>query len=450
MRPASLSRCCFIFSQRYAAGSAGPAFLRLKDAYFGGDTMVPQLLALIRSHPRARSRARALNSQPWPAIENLEERTLLSSATLAILNGDFTGTYRGTVTVNNNGSITKTPVTSTSFTMTINNGAINFTTPVGNGTGTVDINRNIVGTVNGQYQNQIVPISVSGKITNVNAIQTAAFGSWSFSLNLGGGVTATGSGNWSASAPQTLSNFDGNYIGTYQGAVSVTQNGSTTTTPITPGTFATVINNGVVNTGFASGPGLTSPGGTIDVTGRLNSTASFVDDGVTITVMATGPTGRGKDGVNGSGVWTFRANLPGGIFVTGRGTYTLESVLDLDGVYAGTVTGSATVDDYGTITNTPLPGSSINIQIFGESVTVFLNEVEGFGNGTAGDDGSINGLATFLENQVPVTFAFSGTGVPTANGNVLSGTWTIFAPNAGPGVTISGSGTWTATEVAEV
>ena len=99
--------------------------------------------------------------------------------------------------------------------MTINNGAIDFTTPVGNGTGTVDINRNIVGTVNGQYQNQIVPISVSGKITNVNAIQTVAFGSWSFSLNLGGGVTATGSGNWSASAPQTLSNFNGNYIGTY-------------------------------------------------------------------------------------------------------------------------------------------------------------------------------------------------------------------------------------------
>ena len=35
--------------------------------------MVPQLLALFRSHPRPRSRVRALNSQPWPAIENLEE-----------------------------------------------------------------------------------------------------------------------------------------------------------------------------------------------------------------------------------------------------------------------------------------------------------------------------------------------------------------------------------------
>jgi hypothetical protein len=408
--------------------------------------MVPQLLALFRSHPRARSRARVLNSLTCPAIENLEERTLLSSATLAILNGNFTGTYSGTVTVNNNGSITKTPVTATAFTMTTNNGVINFTSPVGNGTGTVDVNRNIVGTVNAQYQSQTVPISVAGKITNVNAIQTAASGSWTFSVNLGGGVTATGSGSWSASAPQTLSNFDGPYSGTYQGAVTVTQNGSTTTTPITPGTFSAAITNGVVSSSFSSSSGVTSPGGTIDVNGRINSTLTFVEDGVTITVTASGPASRGVDGVNGSGVWTFRANLPGGIFVTGRGTWTLESVLDLDGVYAGTVTGNATVDDNGTITDSPIAGSSINIQIFGGSVIVFLNDVSGFGNGTAGDDGNINGLATFLENQTPVTFAFSGTGVPTANGNVLSGTWTIFAPNAGPGVTISGSGTWTAAE----
>jgi len=406
--------------------------------------MVRQLLTLLCPHPRARSRARALNSQPWPAIEFLEERTLLSSATLAILNGNFTGTYSGTVTVNHNGSIIKTPVTSTAFTMTINNGAINFTTLVGNGTGTVDVDRNIVGTVNGQYQNQTVPISVSGKITNVNAIQTAAFGNWSFSLDLGGGVTATGSGNWSASAPQTLSNFNGDYSGTYQGAVTVTQNGSTTTTPITPGTFAAAINNGVVASSFPSSSGVTSQGGTIDVNGRINSTVTFVEDGVTITVSASGPASRGRNGVNGSGVWTFRANLPGGIFVTGRGTWTLESVLDLDGVYAGTATGNVTVDDNGTITNIPT-GSSINIQIFGGSVTVFINDVSGFGTGTAGDDGNINGLASFLENQVPVTIAFSGTGVPTANGNVLSGTWTILSTNIGGGVTISGSGTWTAT-----
>jgi hypothetical protein len=402
--------------------------------------------------------ARALNSQPWPAIENLEERTLLSSATLAILNGNFTGTYSGTVAVNNNGSITKTPVTSTAFTMTINNGPINFTTPVGNGTGTVDINRNIVGTVSGQYQNQTVPISVSGTITNVNAIQTVAFGRWSFSLNLGGGVTATGSGSWLASAPQTLSNFNGHYIGTYQGAVTVTQNGSTTTTPITPGTFAAAINNGVVASSFPSSSGVTSQGGTIDVNGRINSTVTFVEDGVTITVTASGPASRGLNGVNGSGVWTFRANLPGGIFVTGRGTWTLESVLVLDGEYAGTATGNVTVDDNGTITNIPIPGTtvtdnSINIQIVGGTVTVFITDVSGTGKGTADDAGNITGLASFLENQVPVTIVFSGTGVPTASGNVLNGTWSIPTTNVGAGVTnvtISGSGTWTATQTEAV
>ncbi len=418
--------------------------------------MVPQLLALFRSHPRARSRARALNSLTWPAIENLEERTLLSSATLAILNGNFTGAYSGTVTVNNNGSITKTPVTSTAFTMTTNNGAITLTSPVGNGTGTVDVNRNIVGTVSAPYQSLTVSISLSGKITNVNAIQTAASGSWNFSVNLGGGVTATGSGSWSASAPQTLSNFDGLYSGTYQGAVTVTQSGSTTTTTITPGAISAAINNGVVSSSFSGSSGVTSPGGTIDVNGRINGSVTFVEDGVTITVTASGPASRGLSGVNGSGVWTFRANLPGGIFVTGRGTWTLESVLDLDGVYAGTASGNVTIDDNGTITNIPMPGTtvsdnSINLQIFGGDVTVFINDVSGTGKGTADDAGNINGQASFVENQVPVTIVFSGTGVPTANGYVLNGTWFIPTTNIGTGasiasVTISGSGTWTATE----
>lgn len=405
--------------------------------------MVPRLLVLSHPRPRARSRARALSSRPWSAIECLEERTLLSAATLAILNGNFTGTYSGKVTVNNNGSITKTPVTSTAFTMIINNGAINFSTSVGDGTGTVDVNRSIVGTVSAPYQNQTVPISVSGKITNVNAIRTAGNGSWSFSVNLGGGVTATGSGTWSATAPQTLSNFNSDDIGTYQGAVNVTQNGSTTTTPITPGTFAATINNGGV--GFASSSGVTSQGGTIDVTGRINSTATFVEDGVTIPVTISGPAWRGQDGINGNGVWTFKANLPGGIYVQGRGTWTLESVLDIDGVYAGTGSGNVTLDDNGTITNTTVTDSPINIQIFGGIVYVFLNDASGTGRGTADNNGNIGGMASFIENQTSVTVIFAGAGAPTANGIVLNGTWTILSTNVGGGVTISGSGTWTAT-----
>jgi hypothetical protein len=408
--------------------------------------MVPRLRTLLRPAPRrrVRSRARALDSQPWSAIESLEERTLLSAATLAILNGNFTGTYSGSVTVKNNGTINKTPVTSTAFTMTINNGAINFTTSVGDGTGTVDIDRNIVGMVNAQYQNQTVPISLSGKITNVNAIRTAGNGSWSFSVNLGGGVTATGSGTWSATAPQTLSNFDGDGIGTYQGAVSVTQNGTTTTKPITPGTFETTINNGVVGTGFPGSSGLTSQSGTIDVTGRINSTVTFVEDGVTIPVNVSGPAWRGQDGINGNGVWTFKANLPGGIYVQGRGTWTMESVLDIDGVYAGTGSGNVTLDENGTITNTTVTDSPINIQIFGGIVYVFLNDASGTGRGTADNNGNIGGMASFIENQTSVTVIFAGAGAPTANGIVLNGTWNILSTNVGGGVTISGSGTWTA------
>src|SRR5262249_16006811 len=153
--------------------------------------------------------------------------------------------------------------------------------------------------------------------------------------------------------------------------------------------------------------GLTSQGGTIDVNGRINSTFTFVEEGVTITVTASGPAWRGRDGVNGYGVWTFKANLPGGIFVKGRGTWTLQSVLILDGVYAGTATGNVTVDNNGTITNIPIPGStvtdnSINVQIFGGVVTVFINDVSGTGKGTINNNGNITGLASFLENRVPV------------------------------------------------
>jgi hypothetical protein len=410
--------------------------------------MVPQFGALLRSRPRARTRARSFLSPSLPAIENLEERTLLSSATLAILNGNFTGTYKGTVTVNNNGTVTKQTVTATAFQMTINNGAINFTTPVGNGTGTVDINRNITGTVNAPFEGGNVPISVAGKITNVNANQTVGSGTWSFSTNLGGGVTATGSGSWSASAPQILSNFDGNYAGTYQGSVTENNNGTKTTTNIDPGTFTAVVSNGVMTTTFPSSSGLTSQSATIDVTGRLRSTTTFVEDGVTITVSATGPTSRGMQGVNGSGTWSFKANLPGGISLTGSGTYTLQSVLVLDGTYSGSVTGNVEVDNNGTITNNPIPGSilsnnAVNVTIASGVVSVSVPGIPATGTGTIDNNGNITGSVTFTDNSVAVTVNFSAQGVPTASGNVINGTWN-FSTDLGGGVTESGSGNWTA------
>jgi hypothetical protein len=417
--------------------------------------MVPQLLSLLRSRPRARSRARAFLSSSCAGIENLEERTLLSSATLAILNGNFTGSYSGKITVDNNGTKTTSAVTATAFQMAINNGAVTFTTPVGNGSGTVNLARNIVGTVNAPYQSTTVPISLSGNVTNVNAIQTFATGTWSLSVNLGGGVTATGSGSWTASAPQVLSNFNGNYIGTYQGSLTVTSSSGKTTTPVDPGTFSAVINNGVITTTFPSSSGLTGQSGTIDVTGRINGTSTFVEDGVTITVTASGPASRGMQGVNGSGTWSVKANLPGGIFLTGSGTFTLESVLVLDGSYAGTATGSVTLDDNGTITNDPIPGSilsnnTVDVTIASGAVTFSAPGVSATGTGNIDNNGNITGSATFVNSNVTITINITGVGAPTATGNVLNGTWTIASTNLGGGETVSGSGTWTATPVTAI
>ena len=248
MPPASRHAAALIFSQRSAAGSAGHAFSvsRMLTSEVTRWSRGCSLYCVPTPSPLRR----ALNSPPWPAIENLEERTLLSSATLAILNGNFTGTYSGTVIVNNNGSITKTPVTSTAFTMTTNNGAINFTSPVGNGTGTVDINRNIVGTVTANTRTRLFRSRV-GKNHQRQRDSTAAFGSWSFSVNLGGGVTATGSGSGRphpADVEQLRRRRHRHVPGSGKRyAKRIDDNHADH-----PGTFDTAINNGVVK-GFASG-----------------------------------------------------------------------------------------------------------------------------------------------------------------------------------------------------
>jgi hypothetical protein len=417
--------------------------------------MVPQLMDLLRSRPRGRSRARALLSPMWPAVESLEERTLLSSATLAILNGNFTGTYKGTVTVNNNGTITKSAVAATSFTMTINNGAITLTTPVGNGTGTVDINRNITGTVNAPFQGGNVPITLGGKITNVNASQTVGSGTWSFSVNVGGGVTATGTGTWSATAPQILSNFDGNYAGSYQGSVTVNDHGTKTVSPVNASPFTAVISNGTMTFASPNSSGVTSQSATIDATGRVRGTIAFVENGATITVTFTGPASRGMQGVNGSGTWSFKSTtVASGVTVSGSGTYTFESVLVLDGSYSGSATGNVTVNDNGTITNNPIPGpvltnNSLTVTISNGTLSISVPGIPATGTGTIDQNGNIVGSVSFTQNSVTVTVNFAAQGTPTASGNVINGTWTVSA-NLGGGVTESGSGTWTASEVENV
>jgi hypothetical protein len=412
--------------------------------------MVPQLLALLRSRPRARSRARVFVSPTCAGIENLEERTLLSSATLAILNGNFTGTYKGSVTVNNNGTKTTTPVTSTAFQMTINNGAINFTTPSGDGTGTVDIGRNITGTVNVPNNGGIVPVSVIGKITNVNAIQTAGSGTWSFSVNLGGGVTATGSGSWSASAPQVLSNFNGNYAGTYQGSLTVNDHGTKTATPVNVSPFTAVINNGAVTVTFPGSSGVTGSA-TINVTGRVTGSSTFTQNGVTITVTSGGPASRGLQGVNASGTWSIKATtIATGVTLTGSGTYNFHSVLVLDGSYTGSASGNVVENNNGTITNNPIPGAGlsnneVDLTIANGTVTVSVPGIPATGTGTIDENGVITGSVSFTSSSVTVTVSFSAQGAPTATGNVVNGTWSFPSTDLGGGVSESGSGTFTAT-----
>ncbi|HET6325338.1 MAG TPA: hypothetical protein VFG04_11735 [Planctomycetaceae bacterium] len=412
--------------------------------------MVPQLLALLRSRPRARSRARVFVSPNCAGIENLEERTLLSSATLAILNGNFTGTYKGSITVNNNGTKTTTAVTSTAFQMAINNGAITFTTPSGNGSGTVDLGRNITGTVNVPNNGGTVPVSVVGKITNVNAIQTVGSGTWSFSVNLGGGVTATGSGSWSASAPQVLSNFNGNYAGTYQGSLTVNDHGTKTTTPVNVSPFTAVINNGVMTVTFPSASGVTGSA-TIDVTGRVTGTSTFTENGVTITVTSGGPASRGMQGVNGSGTWSIKTTtVASGVTLTGSGTYNFHSVLVLDGSYTGTASGNVVENNNGTITNNPIPGSILSnneadFTISNGTVTVSVPGIPATGTGTIDENGVISGSATFTDDGATITVTFSGQGAPTSTGKVINGTWSFPSTALGGGVSVSGSGTFTAT-----
>ena len=412
--------------------------------------MVPQMLALLRSRPRARSRARVFVSPTCAGIENLEERTLLSSATLAILNGSFTGTYKGSVTVNNNGTKTTTPVTSTAFQMTINNGAINFTTPNGNGTGTVNIGRNITGTVNVPNDGGTIPVAVVGKITNVNAIQTVGSGTWSFSVNLGGGVTATGSGSWSATAPQVLSNFNGNYAGTYQGSLTVNDHGTKTTTPVDVSPFTAVINNGAMTISFPSSSGVTGSA-TIDINGRVTGSSTFTENGVTITVTSGGPASRGMQGVNGSGTWSIKATtISTGVTLTGSGTYNFHSVLVLDGSYTGSATGNVVQNDNGTITNNPIPGSilsnnEVDLTISNGTVTLSVPGIPATGTGTIDENGVISGSVSFSDNGATVTVSFSAQGAPTATGKIVNGTWSFPSTDLGGGVSISGSGAFTAT-----
>jgi hypothetical protein len=408
--------------------------------------MVPQLISIFRSHPRARARARFLALAPCAAIECLEERTLLS-ASLALFNGNYAGSYKGTVVVNNKGTITTSAVTATAFQSTFTNGVIATTTPAGAGTGSVNSNGAIAGTVNSQTNGVNFPITFSGNITAVNSSGTAAAGGWSYSVNLGNGVTVTGNGTWTASAAPVVSDFNGNYAGNYAGTVVTNNNGTTTNSAVNTTAFTAVINNGSINVTFPSPTGLTAGPATINVNGNITGTASFVDDGVTVTVNYMGSATRSLSGVNASGTWTFTANLGNGVTQSGTGTWTTQSVLVADGTYTGSFNGSTVLDNNGVITTTPIPSEvsnlSVSLTISNGTVTLSAPGVPATGTGTIDQNGNITGTTSFMIDGVAVTGQFTGTVVLTPNGNVITGAWT-FSVNLGSGIVETGSGTWTA------
>jgi hypothetical protein len=410
--------------------------------------MIPRLIGFRSSRPRRRalSRGRSFGSTTCSAIESLEQRTLLS-ASLALFNGSYAGTFKGTETVNTNGQVAKTTVTATAVQAIITNGVVSVSFAGGTGSGIVNSNGAISGTVNTTIQGQVVPVSFTGTVSTANNSTTKITGSWSYSANLGSGVTVSGTGTWTASSALVLTDFDGNYNGTYQGTEVVNNNGTKTTSAVSSTAFQAVIASGAITDTFASSSGLSNGVGTISLQESISGTTSLLVDGVTVTVTDTGHATRSLSGVEGSGTWSFTANLGGGVVETGKGTWSIQSVLVFDGAYTGSFNGSTTVNNNGTSVTTSIPAEvsdlSLSLTISNGGVSLSAPGVPATGTGTIDQNGNIVGTTSFTINGVAVTGQFSGQVVATPNGNVITGTWS-FSVNFGGGIVETGTGTWTA------
>lgn len=395
------------------------------------------------------------------AMEWLEERTLLSAASpiapasLALYNGTYAGTFSGTSVVVTNGQSTTTPVAATAFQSTINDGAITVTGVGLSGSGTVNSRGVVNGSVNVQIEGATVAVAFTGKITSADNSGTAASGSWKYSENLGNGVVVRGHGSWSDSAAQVVSDFDGNYAGSYKGSTLLNDNGHVTKTKEPVTSFPAVISNGVVQVSYPSSTGLAVGTGTIDANGNIAGTTSFVaQGGVTVTVNFSGTATRSSSGVQATGTWSFSANLGAGVSETGQGTWTIKRVLIFDGSYAGTFNGTIVDDDNGTTTTTSIPGTalsnnSVQLTILNGVVTVSVPGVPASGSGTIGVNGKISGAVTFESQGATITVDFTGKAVQTTLGNVISGTWS-YTETYSNGIVENGSGTWNVSDLAAV
>jgi hypothetical protein len=410
--------------------------------------MVSRLISWRFGRPRRRlSRSRGLATwSPTSAVECLEERTLLS-ASLALYNGSYAGTYKGTETVNNNGQISTSTQSPAAVQASIVNGVVSVSIGGGTGTGIVGSNGSLSGTVNTTVNGQAVAVSFTGSVTAASNSTSQIAGTWSFSTNLGGGVTVTGQGTWSAASAVVVTDFDGNYNGSYQGSLSVNNNGAVSTSAVSPTAFQTANANGAISDAFAAGSPLSNGIGTINALGAINGSVTYTQNGLPITVTDSGQATRSASGVVESGTWTFSVNLGGGVTETGSGTWSAQSVLSFNGSYAGTFNGSTTLNNNGTISTTAIPNEvnnlSVAVTVTNGAVSVSAPGVPASGTGTINQNGNITGTFTFTEDGVQITGQFTGQVVVTPNGNVITGTWS-FSENFGGGIVYSGSGTWNA------
>jgi PhoPQ-activated pathogenicity-related protein len=365
---------------------------------------------------------------------------------LALYNGNYSGTYSGTSVVNNNGTITTTPVAPTAYTLVINDGQVAVSIPGGSGTGTVDSAGNISGSVTIQIDGVNVAVPLSGTITAASPSGTAAAGTWQYSANLGNGIVVSGNGSWTASAAQVVTDFDGNYAGNYQGSIVLNNNGQITTSPVASTSYTATISNGALQVLFPASTGLSVGTGTIGANGNLTGTTSFVTNGVTVTVTYTGTATRSLSGVQASGTWSFTSNLGNGVTETGQGTWSASSVLNFNASYAGNFSGTLVTNNNGTVTTSSLPGSgvtntSVQLSISNGVVSVSVPGIAGTGTGTIDAEGNITGTVTFQSDGLTVTVSFVGKAIQTTAGDVITGTWS-YTENYGGGYVVSGSGVW--------
>ena len=249
-------------------------------------------------------------------VEFLESRAMLTPR--------FAGSYAGTFigSFNDNGDVEAIPgatVSDNSIEVTIVGSTVNVSVPGidGTGTGTIGIEGEFDGTAMGSVESSSVGVRYQGSL-NQSANGIEGSGSWTITSGPEG---VTGSGTWSLRR-QTATDFDGNYAGSFTGAV----NGNAVPGPftVTDNSIDVLIADGLV---YVEVPGIDGEGKTtiFPSGGEFSVTANGMVDGdvggelVRIEYSGT-LTDNGGGSVTGSGNWQV-VNSSG---FSGNGTWQLS------------------------------------------------------------------------------------------------------------------------------